>query len=102
MLKKFVNATHVEYTFTNGDIAILKKVANGWTYKCVADNECTHLGESKIFNTFEQAVQYLIDRQQSVLEDEIDALMMFADDIRVYWNSQKLRATVVANLRELR
>ena len=102
MLEKLANATRVEYTFTNGDIAILEKVANSWTYKCVGNNVPAYSGEPKTFNTFEQAVLHLIDRQQTILEDEVESLMMFADDVRVYWNSQKLRTAVVENLRKVR
>lgn len=98
-MEKFANAKHVEYTFDDGDFAVMKKVSNGWSYVCLDGNECTYFGEPKIFKTFEDVIQHLVECQGKVLQAYADEIKRFANKVEVDWSEEKLRAIVVANLK---
>ena len=102
MLEKFANAKHVEYTFDDGDFAVMRKVPNGWNYVCMDGNECTYFGEPKIFKTFEDVIMHLVDCQEKVLLAYVEEIQKFANSISVDWNHEKLQSIVIANLKIVR
>ena len=102
MLEKFANAKHVEYTFDDGDFAVMRKAPNGWSYVCMDGNECTYFGDPVMFPTFDAVVHHLVECQKNVLKAYADEIQKFSNSVVVYWNDEKLRSIVVANLKLVR
>lgn len=92
------NAKKLEYTFQDDTILFIDKKNGVWHVDMHDPYTCTNCwDEPKIFASFDDLLDYIVELQKKELESYADALNKFAH-VQVKWDDDKLCATALETI----